>query len=127
MPLKGLALPIRPGPNGRTVVDESDAHAEKILVIALSDGDNRNAFQQNIALGADHVFAVSSSATEGAIRRRLRAVFAELETALLYRLVEESITFTSIANTGDLLLVFRYINLESDEEKSFQHTIRGSR
>ena len=121
---KGLALPVGVNVAGGALLIDRDEQADKIIFTALSDNDNRNAFQQDIGLGADMVFDVESPALRAKVLRRVVNIFRSFEQLLLYKLVVESIKFESDSVAGDLSMEFKYINLESDELKSFNRTLR---
>lgn len=125
VPLTGLALPITATRVGRSARDEGDDHAAKILMIALSDCDNDNAFQQDRGLGSSMVFEVSTESLKAKILARIRTVFDDLERALLFKLVESSIQWSEGPVQGELTMSLRYIDLESDEQKTFAQTFGG--
>lgn len=128
MPLKGLALPVTATSAGRSAISEGDDHASKILKVALSDCDNNNAFQQDRGLrSVETVFAVSTLELRAQVRRRLLAIFRQFERDALYKLVDDSVTWSDDNDDGDLVLSFDYINLESDERETFSHRFSGQR
>jgi len=122
---RGLMLPVGVNVAGGARLVEKDDQADKIIFTALSDNDNRNAFQQGLGLGADMVFDIESPALRAKTLRRIVNVFRNFEQLELYQLVVESIKFASNSDTGDLDVEFKYINLESDEVKSFARGLRA--
>lgn len=124
---KGLALPVGVTSAGGARLSERDEHADQIIFTALSDNDNRNAFQQDLGLGIDMIFGVESAALRAQILRRITNIFRTFEQLELFKLVSESIEFNSNPGTGDLDLTFKYINLESDEVKLFSRTLQDLR
>lgn len=90
-------------------------------MLALSDDDSDNAFQQDISLGQKMVFDVSSPAFRASVLARVISIFQAFEKERLYRLDKTSIGW-SIETTGEQILTFRYINLESDNPQTFRRT-----
>jgi hypothetical protein len=84
--------------------------------------ENENAFQQNLGLGEASIFANDEPTARAAVVGRLRQLFRRFELQKRYRLVGNTIKWITEEDTGNLVLVFDYINLESDEAKSFRRT-----
>jgi len=119
---KGLKIPVGVDGTGGSVAIEGDAYADQTIRTALSDHDNDNAFQQDTGLGADMIFGVSNTALRASILRRLYSLFEFFETERLFKLMRETIKWSK--GEGELILEFRYVNLESDEEKLFEQSFR---
>lgn len=123
---KGIALPVRPAPWGGVLTVEGDDNDTKIITLALMSDDNENAFQQNIGLGDDMIFDVSDPTLRGALVNRIRNIFRRFETQKRYRLVGDTLRWRESDETpGEMILEFKYINLESDDPKDFKRTFRG--
>lgn len=120
---KGLALPVGVNVAGGARLIERDEQADKIIYTALSDNDNRNAFQQDIGLGGGMIFDIESPALRAKLLRRIVNIFRDFEQLLLFKLVIDSIIFSSNSDTGDLDIEFKYINLESDEVNIFKRSL----
>jgi len=118
----GLALPVGVNTSGGVKLVDSDENDNKIISLALGMDDNENAFQQGIGLGIDMVFAISDPATRGRILGRLKQIFRRFEAQKRYRLRPATLKWTEDSDTQDLVLEFKYINLESDEERTFSRT-----
>jgi len=99
---------------------EGDENDYKIIKMALSSDDNENAFQQDIGLGASMVFDLNDQALRAKIRRRLLQIFEDFQRQKRYKLVKESIKWGENTEEQELELTFKYINMESDEEKQFR-------
>jgi hypothetical protein len=122
----GLSIPLRAGPNGGSVLTSGDEQSSKIVTLALADNDNDNAFQQNIGLGTNEVFAVSNPSFRGRVLNRLTRVFNEFERRKLYRLQRDTIRWEK-GKEGEQILRFRYKSIESDRSFEFERTFtRGS-
>ena len=116
---KGLAVPVRVGRNGGTVISDSDEQDNKIIKLALGDDDNENAFQQDIGLGVGMIFDVSDPTMQARVEGRLRSIFLRFEAQKRFRLRPETIEWGRDGN-GETELRFMYLNLESDEPREFK-------
>lgn len=121
----GLALPVGVDASGGAKLVDSDENDNKIIMLALGDDSNENAFQQGIGLGIDMVFAISDPAIRGRIMGRIKQIFRRFEAQKRYRLVPSTVKWSQDSETQDLTLEFKYINLESDEPRNFSRTFSG--
>lgn len=103
---------------------EGDANDEKILGLALGDDDSENAFEQGIGLGVGMVFDLNDGITRPRILSRMRLIFRRFEQLKRYKMRESTIKW--LESEGELVLEFKYVNLESDEEKVFRRRFRGA-
>jgi len=103
---------------------ERDNQADKIIFTALSDCDNRNAFQQNLGLGAGMIFDVESPILRAKILRLIVNVFRDFESLEFYKLLLDTVEFSSDGDAGDLFLEFKYLNLESDDIVEFRRSVK---
>lgn len=117
---KGIQIPVKVNAYGGTSVVEGDSYADQVLRIGLSGHSNMNAFQQDTGLGEGMIFGLDSTSTKASVLRRLYAIFEEWEAQRLYKLMAETIKWVSDSSVGDLILEFKYINLETDQVKSFE-------
>lgn len=123
----GLKLPVGVDGSGGAAVLSGDAEDAKILSVALGDDDNDNAFQQDIGLGSFMIFEMPGDRTNALVRQRIQSIFRDFRAAQRFRLVSESIEFKEEAEQGESSIEFKYINLESDEEKTFSARVTGGR
>lgn len=121
----GLALPLRVGPTGRTMTSTGDEQADKIIRLALADGDNDNAFQQDATLGLSHIFDVRNPGSRAKVTARLLRIFDNFERLKRFQLERNTIRW-SRGGPGEQVLTFKYRNLESDEVIDFSRTFGGS-
>jgi len=118
----GLKIPVGVNALGGTAVVSADDSTTQTIMTSLTDCDNENAFQQFLGLGSGMVFAVNDVKLRATITQRLREIFAEFVKERKYKLLEETIQWD---DTGEeLKLDFRYLDMESDEEKPFQKIFR---
>ena len=122
----GLALPVGVSSSGGARLVDGDTNDNKIISLALGSDDNENAFNQDIGLGIDMVFALQSPATRGKIMGRLRQIFRRFEAQKRYRFLSNTVVWSENTDTGDLTLEFKYLNLESDETNTFRRTYTAS-
>lgn len=116
---KGLKVPVGVDRSGGAAWIEGDAQKHQLLQIALSSGENANAFQQNINLGEAMIFGNDSSRMRAAIMQRVLRIFEEFERNRLFRLMVETVAWSK-GDEGELVIEFSYIDIESDETKSFR-------
>lgn len=123
----GLKLPVGVDGSGGAALVSADAQDAKILSMALSDDDNDNAFQQNIGLGAFMIFLQPGDRTNALVRQRIKAIFRDFRAAQRFKLVNDSVEFKDEDEQGEFSVEFKFINLESDEEKTFSSRVVGGR
>lgn len=116
----GLAIPIRVGQGGRTVLAEGDDNDAKIILCALGSDDNENAFQQNVGLGEGMVFDIADPTSRSRITRRLIEIFRRFEAQQRYILRPNTIQWAQDSDNQVTTLSFMYVQVESDQEKEFR-------
>lgn len=121
---KGLAIPVRVNQTGGALLVEGDENDHKIISMALGADDNENAFNQGVALGVDMIFDNNDAQIRPRIVGRLRQIFNRFEQLKRYKLRENTVKW--LEKEGELILEFMYVNMESDEEKTFRRQFRGS-
>jgi len=129
---RGLAFPVGVSPRGGARLVEGQDNDNKIIAIALGDDTNDNAFQQNIGLGPAPIFDINDPSARPKITVRLRAIFDRFKAQRRYQLIEDSVKWydaDSGAGEGNLILEFRYLSLEANEERLFKAPVlsAGSR
>jgi hypothetical protein len=115
----GFRLPVQKSSSGGIRLVDGDENDNKIIRLALSADDNENAFNQDIGLGEEMIFNVTSSEVQGKILARLRQIFAKFESQKRYRLFTDSISWEEDKINQELILNFKYLNMESDEVNEF--------
>jgi hypothetical protein len=115
----GLRLPVGVSGSGGAALVSGEENDRKIIFTALGTCANENAFQQEIGLGDDMVFDLSDPALKARILRRLIRIFEDFVVLKRYALVPSSIAFKENATAQELILEFKYTNLETDERLSF--------
>jgi len=119
----GFALPVRASSSGGIRLVGGDENNDKLISLALGSDENENAFQQDIGLGDFMVFDTESPAIRGKIMSRLRKIFQRFEAQKRFRLLPETVEWSSDQGNQDLILQFKYHDLESDEIKTFSRKI----
>lgn len=122
----GIAIPFTVNPAGGVKLVYKDDNDAKIIRVALSDGDSENAYQQDITLGQEVVFQPSDSSFRSWVATRLNSIFRSFQAEKRFRLLTSTISWEDVEDSGESILSFRYVNLESDEEKEFEHAFAGS-
>jgi hypothetical protein len=116
---KGLRVPVGVNRTGGTSMVEGDEQKRQVIVIALSSGENANAFQQDVNLGQAMIFGKDGPGLRAAVMQRLLQIFESFEREKLFRLMQETIAWSK-GDDGELVIEFQYIDIESDETKSFR-------
>lgn len=124
--MKGLKLPVGVGSNGGASMLDGDENDFKIITIALGSSENENAFQQDITLGEDMVFDLSDQTIRARILVRLYDIFNIFKTKKRFFLKKETIRWEENSRNQELIMTFKYVNLESDEEILFRRTFTSS-
>ena len=115
-------MPVGVGPGGGARLSEGEDNDNKIILLALGDDANENAFQQNIGVGADMVFGISDELMQANIMRRVGDVFKKFEAQKRYTLRRNTIRWLQDSDTQELILEFKYVALESDREQTFRES-----
>ena len=123
----GLALPVGVDGSGGATLLSGDEQDSKILSMALGDDDNDNAFQQNIGLGEFMIFDQPGDRTNALVRQRVNSIFRDFRAAQRFKLLPDTVLFRDEPEQGEFSIEFKFINLESDEEKTFSASIIGGR
>ncbi len=122
---QGLQLPVGVNHSGGSAQVKGDEQASKVILLALSDNDNDNAFQQNEGLGAAFIFQLSDAGMRAYVYNRLKEIFAKFDKLRLYKLQPDSIQWSKGDEAGETVLEFSYINLESDSVQDFKKVYRA--
>lgn len=117
---KGLSMPVGVNPTGGAATVEHDENDRKVIWNAISDCSSENAFQQDLGLGSDMVFDISDPVLRARIQQRLFAIFKDFEAQNRYKLKANTIKWSENSAEQELILEFKYLNIESDEEQTFK-------
>jgi len=118
---KGLKIPVGVTATGGTAAVEGEEHNLQLIGTSLSSSESANAWQQEVNLGEDMIFGLDESTLRTTILRRLYQIFEAFEANKLYQLDRDSIEW-SREQDGELTLELRYIDLETDEPRTFRKT-----
>ena len=116
----GLGMPVGVNNGGGARLESGDENNDKIVRLALGEDDNENAFQQNIGLGAAQVFGIADQQLQAQVTRRLFEVFRRFRAQKRFILRENTIKWETNSAEQELTLFFKYVDIESDEEKDFR-------
>lgn len=123
----GLSIPVGVNNKGGANLSSGDENDRKIISLSLGDDDNENAFQQNIGLGVGSIFGVSDELLRSKILRRLNEVFRRFQAQKRFIIRSDTIKWIKDENQNqELTLEFRYVSIESDEEKLFRQNFDAS-
>ena len=114
----GLSIPIRVSTSGGFRLASGDEQDSAMIAMALLSDENENAFAQGIGLGNAMVFDISDPLSRATILASLRRVFERFERLKRFKLRENTIKWDEA--DGELILSFKYVSLEADEERDFR-------
>ncbi len=120
---RGLSIPLRATSAGRAATSIGEDLDFERIATALSDGDNENPFRQGRTMDSAMIFDAGSPTVRARIMAKLRDVFAEFERQQRYRLLPETIEWQQ--EGVELILTFKYHNIEADEIKPFSQKFGG--
>lgn len=120
---KGLKIPVGVNSAGGAATTEHDENDRKIIFIALADDSNEHAFQQNQGLGIDMIFDINDPISTVRIERRIKTIFERFEIQKRFSLLVDTIEWKQNLNEGEMILSFRYLNIESDEIETYNQTL----
>jgi len=124
----GLAIPVGVTTSGSARLVSGDENDDKILKLGLGDDDNDNAFQQAIGMGTGMVFDTLDVNQRARITQKLVRLFARWEAQKRYKLRTSTVKWEEDAENGELILVFKYVNLEANKEQDFRQAfVRAGR
>jgi hypothetical protein len=115
---EGLAIPVGVDNTGSAAWARNTPNDVKTISLAISDGDNDNAFQQDLGLDSSVVFSVMDYAFQALVTEKLRSIFRQFERDDRYKLLPESMKWKQ-EKEGEMILEFSYQNLETDNVITF--------
>lgn len=118
-----LAIPVRADSLGRLAIVQGDDLSFQTIATALRDGSNENAWRQDDALGESMVFDPSDESTRIKITIKIRQIFDDFEREKRFRLIPESLVWTSAPGTLEVSL--KFIDLETAQIKDFKEQFGG--
>jgi hypothetical protein len=123
---RGLKVPVGVAPHGGAALVDGDTNDAKIIKIALGSDESENAFQQDISLDVGMVFSLNDPTLRARILRRVYKIFDEFRVQKRFKLKKETMKWSENEANQELTLEFKYVNLESDEEKLFRRSFTSS-
>jgi hypothetical protein len=123
---KGLKLPMGVDNTGGAAMVSGEENDRKTIFSALSDCENQHAFQQDVGLGNAMVFNINDGRIRAKIQRKVEAIFRQFRAENRFKLDIGSIKWTAKTDTGELMLALKYVDLETEETKSFQRVFTTS-
>lgn len=117
MALRGLAIPVMPGPDGRAMmVEDEDEQLAKIIAVGLSDCTSNNPYQ-NLGMPNAVVFDLNDDTTRGRVYEYLERFFARLQREGRAKLTSVEVE-DEPADSGEMVLVVRYTNIKTRSPKA---------
>jgi hypothetical protein len=118
----GFSIPVQTNASGGMATSSGDEQDTNVLMLALASTDNDNAFQQDEALGEAMIFDINDPGARAPVLARLRKVFQRFERLKRFKLKEDTIRWIENEDDGELILIFKYVALESDKIQDFSKT-----
>ncbi len=122
----GLAVPVGVDSGGGARLESGSDNSDKIVKLGLGSDENENAFQQDIGVGIGMIFDVNDPTLRARIMGRIFDVFRRFEAQNRFRLRQNTIRWEENPTEGELILIFLYVDLESDDERLFRQNFRGT-
>lgn len=119
-------MPVGVNSGGGGKLASGSANDDKIIRLALGDDSNENAFQQNIGVGAEMIFGVADEQQQSRIMRRVTAVFDRFRAQRRFILRTDTIKWSRSSQNQELILEFKYVAVEADEERDFRIDFAGA-
>ena len=123
----GMRIPVGANPSGGAALVSADENDLKTIRSALGSDDNENAFQQGIGLGDGMIFELADPTTRNIIERRVVDIFRRFEAQKRYILRVGTIKWEEDPANQQYIMSFKYLNVESDEDKVFRQQFNRSR
>ena len=116
----GLKMPVGvTSAGGAALLDEPD-ELRKLVILAISEGEDDNPFQQ---LGIDMriIFAQNDPSAVALARSSITAILNKFDERLA---LDSSVPIQfNIEENGELRVQFRYVNLDSNEPNDFNEVL----
>jgi hypothetical protein len=123
---KGMAIPIAPNSQGRTMARDGSDQLMKIIDLNLSDLENENPFQQfkgatkgEPGIDPEIIFSINRAALQARIKRSIKDFFARLEADGRAKLESGYPQMAFDSNTMDLTVKIVYVDLENSKPQEF--------
>lgn len=117
---RGMRVPVGVNMMGGAAMVEGEDNDQKTIFVAMSNCDNDHAFQQDLGMDIGVVFQTVDSGARAKVLRRIRDIFRLFEEDDRYRLLNDSLSWST--KEGELVLEFKYLNIETDQVQSFSRT-----
>lgn len=123
--MTGIALPLQVV-QGRLRLASGEDQLKKIIFLGLSDCDSMNPFQ-DLGIDTRVIFSINDTDSQARIRRRIQDLFAQLQAQGRAKLAPGAPTFSTDAETQDLIADIEYVNMETTaiDELSLQYPSNG--
>lgn len=114
----GLKIPVRVSQSGGAAIERSEPEQlKKMLILALSEGDDDNPFQ-DLGIPGNLIFQVQGAGFRGKAERALNNVLAKFADRIRLR-PDEPIKFEQLGE-GEIEMSFEYIDLLTDKVEDFR-------
>ena len=119
---KGFSVPIGVSNSGGLRLNNPATHFTQTLMLAFSEGDDKNAFQ-DIGISTEILYDISNSSTQARIKRIVEKIARKFENRIVLD-EQRPITFER-TNSGEITMNVSYVDLAINDEKNFSITFSG--
>jgi len=119
---KGLSVPVGVSNSGGLKLNSPVNHFTQTLMLAFSEGDDKNAFQ-SIGIPTELIYDISNAPTQAKIKRIIEKIARKFEDRIALD-DQKPIIFERSAE-GEITMNVYYVDLAINEEKDFSVTFSG--
>lgn len=121
--VRGLSVPVGVSKSGGAKLNREEDHLNQTLMLAFSEGDDKNPFQ-NLGINSDVVFQVNDINAQAKIRRRVEQIARKFSSQIAL----DPVTPIIFEHTkeGELELTVKYIDLATNEQREFSNTFSSA-
>lgn len=121
MAFTGLKFPLQVNKNGGAKIVSGSEQLRKLLLLALSEGDDDNPFQ-DLGIDMGIIYSMQSTTTNAEIIETIKDVVRTFGNRI--KLLSENPITTSRTNQGELEVTVRWIDTNLNKEDEFKKTFQ---
>ncbi len=120
--VRGLSVPVTVGKNGGAKLNSKAAHFNQTLMLAFSEGGDKNSFQ-DLGIDSRVIFSIADDGGIARIKRRIEQIALKFSESISLD-PDRPVTFekTGNAQEGEVEMVVRYIDLATNEVGEFTNS-----
>ena len=119
---KGLSVPVTVNKGGGAKKQGSDTQLDKLIVLALQEGDDDNPFQ-DLGLSPNIIYRINDDISKYDVKEEIERVLTSFKGRM--KLSAEGVQINELRNTlqtveGESHVSFEYMNLDTHSPREFQ-------